>query len=268
MGKINQKEYEILKSLDDQWKWIARDEEETYEPFYSNQVMVYRTRPNKHDWLNIWSDGSGGAGLPEKLFQFIQWEDEEPHEISELVEEYEDESEETEMKSKQDLIEKWELAIESAEFYGKGKEEELIGYMKDFVSDLKQLDEPKTTLDRAFEKVAEAYPVTKEEIWRHLERLVSYGGKVTYGELDELEVLSQEWIDKHVETIFDLDEDFETEFIKVDDLQNLLVPKQEEVDQAYKDGEPETVADVVTTFWKSYERLKEVMSMEVEELEE
>lgn len=32
--------------------------------------------------------------------------------------------------------------------------------------------------------------------------------------------------------------------------------------------EPETVADVVTTFWKSYERLKEVMSMEVEELEE
>ena len=32
--------------------------------------------------------------------------------------------------------------------------------------------------------------------------------------------------------------------------------------------EPETVADVVTTFCKSYERLKEVMSMEVEELEE
>ena len=34
------------------------------------------------------------------------------------------------------------------------------------------------------------------------------------------------------------------------------------------DKEPETVAGVVTTFWKSYERLKEVMSMEVEELEE
>ena len=65
---------------------------------------------------------------------------------------------------------------------------------------------------------------------------------------------------------------------------------EEEVDRAYKDGyekgrelgfykgyregladkggEPETVADVVTTFWKSYERLKEVMNMEVEELEE
>ena len=30
------------------------------------------------------------------------------------------------------------------------------------------------------------------------------------------------------------------------------------------DKEPETIADVVTTFWKSYERLKEVMSREVE----
>ena len=60
-------------------------------------------------------------------------------------------------------------------------------------------------------------------------------------QLDEPEVLSQEWIDKHVETIFDLDEDFETEFIKVDDLQNIIVPKQEvleakiqELIEAYK----------------------------------
>ena len=45
--------------------------------------------------------------------------------------------------------------------------------------------------------------------------------------LDELEVLSQEWIDEHRESTFDLDEDFETVFIKVEDLQNLLVPKQE-----------------------------------------
>ncbi len=47
-----------------------------------------------------------------------------------------------EMKSKKDLIEKWESVIETAEFYGKGKEERLISYMKDFVSDLNQLDEP------------------------------------------------------------------------------------------------------------------------------
>ena len=77
-----------------------------------------------------------------------------------------------------------------------------------------------------------------------------------------------------------------SDVVTVEKLKNLLVPKQEEIDQAYKDGyetgkqhtfykglgdkgsEPETVADVVTTFWKSYERLKEVMSMEVKELEE
>ena len=46
-------------------------------------------------------------------------------------------------------------------------------------------------------------------------------------QLDEPEVLSWEWIDEHRESTFDLDEDFETVFIKVDDLQNLLVPKQE-----------------------------------------
>lgn len=103
-------------------------------------------------------------------------------------------------------------------------------------------------------------------------------------QLDEPEVLSQKWIDEHRKSYTMEDS------VEISDLRNLLVPKQEEVDQAYKDGyekgkqytfykgylegladkenEPETVADVVTTFWKSYERLKEVMSMEVEELEE
>ena len=86
------------------------------------------------------------------------------------------------MKSKQELIEKWESAIELAEFYGKGKEEILVGYMKDFMSDLKQLEEPEGLAD--------------------------------------------------------------------------------------KEKEPETVGDVLSTFWKSLERFKKVMSMEVEELEE
>ena len=51
--------------------------------------------------------------------------------------------------------------------------------------------------------------------------------------LDELEVLSQEWIDEHRESTFDLDEDFETVFIKVEDLQNLIVPKQEVLSQEW-----------------------------------
>lgn len=210
MARINQEEYEVLKGLDDKWKWIARDE--------TQQTYAYKYRPIKSKLRGQWeSNRNDYYLLPHDWLQCIKWEDEEPCRIAELIEEYEcsaehaanvidkrlrdignalgnawKESEETEVKSKQKLIEKWEMAIESAEFYGKGKEEELISYMRDFVGDLNQLEEP--------------------------------------------EVLSQEWIDKHVETTFDLDEDFETEFIKVDDLQNIIVPNQEEVDRVYKDG--------------------------------
>ena len=100
-------------------------------------------------------------------------------------------------------------------------------------------------------------------------------------QLDEPEVLSQEWIDEHKKSYTMEDS------IEISDLQNLLVPKQEEVDLAYKDGyekgkeytfykgyleglgdkekEPETVASVIADFYKSFERFKEVISMEVKE---
>lgn len=52
-------------------------------------------------------------------------------------------------------------------------------------------------------------------------------------ELDEPEVLSKEWIDEHEKLYWMAKEE---EVVEVKDLQNLLVPKQEEVDRAYKDG--------------------------------
>ena len=101
-------------------------------------------------------------------------------------------------------------------------------------------------------------------------------------QLDEPEVLSQEFIDK-----YKVDYDNWMPAVPIVHLQNLLVPKQEEVNQAYKVGyetgkkhafekvglsdkgsEPETVADVISDFWKSFERLKEVLGTEVKELEE
>ena len=101
-----------------------------------------------------------------------------------------------------------------------------------FVDDI---DEPEVTLDKAFEKISESYPMTKEEIWRHLEQVVAHGGKVTYG---EPEVLSQEWIRNNQErkgVHF---------FVNVTKLQNLIVPKQEELEtkiqeliEAYKQEE-------------------------------
>ena len=137
------------------------------------------------------------------------------------------------MKSKQELIEKWESAIEAAEFYGRGKEDRLIEYMRNFVDDLNRLDEP--------------------------------------------EVLSQEFIDK-----YKVDYDNWMPAVPIVHLQNLLVPKQEEVDQAYKDGyekgkehagvkeaeETETVGRVFVDYLIASAKLKLALSMEVEELEE
>lgn len=131
MPKISQEEYEILKGIVDRWKWMARDEK--------GELWAYRRKPIKEN--KSWREGIL-MGLSNGILQFIQWEDENPYNIQELIEDYE--SEETEVKSKQELIEEWESAIESAEFYGKGKENRLIEYMRSFVDDLYQLDEPET----------------------------------------------------------------------------------------------------------------------------
>ena len=208
MTKISKEEYELLKGLDDQWKWIARD----LDGDHGGDLFIYPEKPFKNTYAEGWVYGMRFRYIDNRLFQFVQWDDSEPYSITELIEGYEKESEETELKSKQELIEKWESAIESAEFYGKGKEERLISYMKEFASDLKQLNEP--------------------------------------------EVLSQEWIDKNKFEVNGWDEAVHVEY-----LQNLLVPKQEE--QSAK-----TVADVITDFYKSLERLKEVLGTEVEEMEE
>ena len=64
-------------------------------------------------------------------------------------------------------------------------------------------------------------------------------------QLEEPEVLSQEWIDGHAEH----HEYIGYAGVPVDDLQNVLVPKQEEVDRAYKDGY-ETGKQY--TFYKGY----------------
>lgn len=155
MSKINQGEYEKLKSLGNQWEWMARD----WIGDHGGDLFAYSEKPFKNHKSGVWDYGRRFKSIDNHLFQFVQWEEEMPWNIQKLIEEYEfgkkllamaeeetvleyeDENEETEMKSKQELIEKWEMAIESAEFYGRGREDELISYMKDFVSDLKQLEE-------------------------------------------------------------------------------------------------------------------------------
>src|SRR5699024_9018760 len=143
---------------------------------------------------------------------------------------YVKESEETEVNKN---IEWLKSAIQqNLDFYNDKDEEWQMAKVRAYAKSLdliNQLDEPEITLDKAFEKVAESYLMTKEEIWRHLERLEAHGGKVAY---DEPEVLSQEWLDENKSSWTKLKID--GYYIPVEKLQNLLVPKQIKPKELYK----------------------------------
>ena len=130
MKRINREEYEVLKELDDKWKWIARDSD--------TSLWVYKTKPIKCGGSIGWEDPviDHYHRIYTDQFNFVRWEDEKPYSIAELVEEYEDsaehvshgvnekvkalgkaweESEETEVKKDiewlKEEMEKWTLDI-------------------------------------------------------------------------------------------------------------------------------------------------------------
>src|SRR5699024_6085093 len=72
--------------------------------------------------------------------------------------------------------------------------------------------------------------IDSKSYWRG-SQTANYIARCYLEDLDEPEVLSQEWIDK-----YKVDYDNWMPAVPIVHLQNLLVPKQEEVDQAYKDG--------------------------------
>ena len=101
--------------------------------------------------------------------------------------------------------------------------------------------------------------------------------------MNRYEKISSKWIDENSYNVHLLGTpDVETVAVPREKLQNLLVPKREEVDRAYKDGyekgkehagkkqkeEPETVASVFADLILASARFKEVLGLEVEELEE
>ena len=256
MPKINQEEYELLKNYNYIGvKWISRNK--------NGNLVISKVKPDKirGKWLpncpdEDWSELRNSHNY---LFKFIQCEDEEAYSIQELIDNYE---------YKTGTFD-WATAFQSAH-HGESEETEV---KKDKKWALNEIDNYLSLVRDAEERGA---------LWF---------AKDVINQLDEPEVLSKEWINEKAVEIYADTADAEVHAVfRMRDLQNLLVPKQEEVDRAYKDGyeegrehgfykgyreglankggEPKTVADVVTTFWKSYERLKEVMSMEVEEMEE
>ena len=75
--KLTEDEKAILKVLlSEKYKWIARDK--------NGWLYVYASKPKKG--ITIW-ENTGSPMMPfVHLFQFIQWEDEEPYSIEDLLE--------------------------------------------------------------------------------------------------------------------------------------------------------------------------------------
>ena len=73
--KITEDEKVILRNLPEKYKWIARDK--------NGLIFLYAKKPSKCEYS--WG-GCKYMLLPlEHLFQFIQWEDNEPYSIKELL---------------------------------------------------------------------------------------------------------------------------------------------------------------------------------------
>lgn len=85
MAKINHEEYKILKSLDDDWEWIARDGKGDG----GGNLFAYLEKPFKDCDVGEWNYGRGTHPINAQRFQFIQWKDWEPYSITGLMEEYE-----------------------------------------------------------------------------------------------------------------------------------------------------------------------------------
>src|SRR5699024_67045 len=191
MTKINKEEYKCLKSLDDKWKWIARN--------LNGALIIYISKPMKNPSL-YWDDF--GKRMDDRLFQFIKWEDREPYNIAELIEEY-----------------------EHKEFY------DYVGW-KYAESEETEVNKDIQWLKREIHKELES--------WHGVEGGIDGDGineiMLLINQLDEPETLSEDWIQEHSYNVHLLGTpDVTTVAVPREDLQNLLVPKQEVLSQEFID---------------------------------
>ena len=189
---ISQEEYELLKKCDDKFKWVARDK--------NTELWVYTKKPYKG--MYRWDSVGNINLLPRRskyLFQLIQWDDEEPYCISDLIKKYE---------------ERGDIGYTS---------EEYAEYLSKFNEKLLTESEEKMKKDKEWlkDEVARIYDTrdywSVDDLRDEILDLIN--------ELDEPEVLSQEWVDDN--SVYASSDGITEEYVHVDDLQNLLVPKQE-----------------------------------------
>ena len=87
MPKINHVEYQVLKGLDEKWNWIVK--------IRGMGLVAFDIAPKKYgnskDWA--YARSSQRKELDRNLLQFVEYDDDYPYSISELIEEYEDSKE-------------------------------------------------------------------------------------------------------------------------------------------------------------------------------
>lgn len=75
--KLTHDEYIILKNIDEQYQWIARDIKGT--------LYIYDSKPQKLNEIWWFNDYIHIFDIYKHLFQFIKFKDEEPYNIQELL---------------------------------------------------------------------------------------------------------------------------------------------------------------------------------------
>lgn len=79
-SKLTNDERVILRNVDKNCKWIARDK--------SGDLFIYKDKPDKKEnkkWCTYLNLGFLPLYTFNHLFQFIKWEDEDPYSIAELL---------------------------------------------------------------------------------------------------------------------------------------------------------------------------------------
>ena len=104
MAKISKEEYEKLKRAKaDGYEWVAKD--------MSGGVFAYKIKPEKYSYS--WIDDNNYRIISSRgsELEVLRWGDEEPYSIQEPIEEYEKESEETEVKKDIEFSEELQKSI-------------------------------------------------------------------------------------------------------------------------------------------------------------